>query len=205
MGVTIRYYMATSAASVVPARAQMATTLGFHIILACLGIALPTTVLLAEFTGLRRGDETALRLARHWSQAMAVLVAVGAVTGTVLSFELGLLWPGLMRQYGPVLLPVRDRGAVLLPRGDLRRDLPVGLAAAVPGHRAVLRAAVPAAEPAAARRRRPRARLTPVPSPRGCCRADCLDGPRSWRKVADLPGPCGRRVRRRPEDLARSH
>ena len=90
-------------ASPVPARAQMATTLGFHIILACLGIALPSIVLLAEFTGLRRRNETALRLARRWSQAMGVLVAVGAVTGTVLSFEMGLLWPGLMRQYGAVL------------------------------------------------------------------------------------------------------
>jgi cytochrome d ubiquinol oxidase subunit I len=81
----------------------MATTLGFHIILACLGIALPTIVLLAEFIGLRRQDETALRLARRWSQAMGVLIAVGAVTGTVLSFEMGLLWPGLMRRYGAVL------------------------------------------------------------------------------------------------------
>lgn len=88
---------------VVPARAQMATTLGFHIILACLGIALPATVLIAEFVGLRRSDEVALRLARRWSQAMGVLVAVGAVTGTVLSFEMGLLWPGLMRRYGAVL------------------------------------------------------------------------------------------------------
>src|ERR1700752_4142513 len=88
---------------VIPARAQMATTLGFHIILACLGIALPSIVLLAEFIGLRRHDETAMRLARRWSQAMGVLIAVGAVTGTVLSFEMGLLWPGLMRQYGSVL------------------------------------------------------------------------------------------------------
>jgi cytochrome d ubiquinol oxidase subunit I len=88
---------------VVPARAQMAATLGFHIILACLGIALPTIVLLAEFIGLRRRNEVALLLARRWSQAMGVLIAVGAVTGTVLSFEMGLLWPGLMRQYGSVL------------------------------------------------------------------------------------------------------
>jgi cytochrome d ubiquinol oxidase subunit I len=88
---------------VIPARAQMATTLGFHIILACLGIALPSIVLLAEFIGRRRSDETALLLARRWSQVMGVLVAVGAVTGTVLSFEMGLLWPGLMRQYGAVL------------------------------------------------------------------------------------------------------
>jgi cytochrome bd ubiquinol oxidase subunit I len=69
---------------VAPARAQMATTLGFHIILACLGIALPSIVLLAEFVGLRRNNETAMRLARRWSQAMGVLIAVGAVTGTVL-------------------------------------------------------------------------------------------------------------------------
>jgi cytochrome d ubiquinol oxidase subunit I len=87
----------------VPARAQMATTLGFHIILACFGIALPSIVLLAELIGLRRRNETAMRLARRWSQVMGVLVAVGAVTGTVLSFEMGLLWPGLMRQYGSVL------------------------------------------------------------------------------------------------------
>jgi hypothetical protein len=71
----------------------------FHIILACLGIALPSVVL-AEFIGLRRRDETALRLARRRSQAMGVPIEVGAVTGTVLPFEMGLLWPELMRRYG---------------------------------------------------------------------------------------------------------
>src|ERR1700679_3914311 len=81
----------------------MATTLGFHIILACFGIAFPTIVLVAEYIGLKRSDEVAMRLARRWSQAMGVLVAVGVVTGTVLSFEMGLLWPGLMRSYGEVL------------------------------------------------------------------------------------------------------
>ncbi len=88
---------------VVPARAQMATTLGFHIILACFGIAFPTIVLFAEYIGLKRSDEVAMTLARRWSQALGVLVAVGAVTGTVLSFEMGLLWPGLMRKYGAVI------------------------------------------------------------------------------------------------------
>ena len=92
-----------STSQVVPARAQMATTLGFHIILACYGIAFPTIVLMAEYIGLRRSDEVAMVLARRWSQALGVLVAVGAVTGTVLSFEMGLLWPGLMREYGAVL------------------------------------------------------------------------------------------------------
>jgi cytochrome d ubiquinol oxidase subunit I len=91
------------AREVVPARAQMATTLGFHIILACYGIAFPTIVLVAEYIGLRRSDEVAMTLARRWSQALGVLVAVGAVTGTVLSFEMGLLWPGLMRKYGAVI------------------------------------------------------------------------------------------------------
>jgi cytochrome bd ubiquinol oxidase subunit I len=100
---TVLLAAAQVSGDVVPARAQMAATLGFHIILACFGIALPTIVLLAEFIGLRRGNETAMRLARRWSQVMGVLVAVGAVTGTVLSFEMGLLWPGLMRQYGSVL------------------------------------------------------------------------------------------------------
>jgi cytochrome d ubiquinol oxidase subunit I len=102
-GETVLLAVAQAGRDVVPARAQMATTLGFHIILACLGIALPAIVLLAEFIGLRRQDATAIRLARRWSQAMGVLIAVGAVTGTVLSFEMGLLWPRLMRQYGAVL------------------------------------------------------------------------------------------------------
>jgi len=95
--------VARAADEVIPARAQMATTLGFHIILACMGIAFPTIVLIAEFIGLRRSNKVAMTLARRWSQAMGVLVAVGAVTGTVLSFEMGLLWPGLMRRYGAVL------------------------------------------------------------------------------------------------------
>src|SRR5271168_5538322 len=96
---------------VVPARAQMATTLGFHIILACFGIAFPTVVLVAEYRGLRRSDDVAMLLARRWSQVLGVLVAVGAVTGTVLSFEMGLLWPGLMRSYGSVIgLPFSVEG-----------------------------------------------------------------------------------------------
>src|ERR1700738_5004378 len=94
---------ARAGGQVVPARAQMATTLGFHIILACLGIAFPTIVLLAEFIGYRRSNEVALLLARRGAQAMGALGAVGAITGTVLSFEMGLLWPGLMRRYGAVL------------------------------------------------------------------------------------------------------
>jgi cytochrome d ubiquinol oxidase subunit I len=82
------------------ARSQMAFTLGFHIILASLGVAMPTMVLIANAIGLRRRDAAALLLARRWSTVMAVTFAVGAVTGTVLSFEMGLLWPVLMGRFG---------------------------------------------------------------------------------------------------------
>jgi cytochrome bd ubiquinol oxidase subunit I len=91
---------AASTADLVAARSQMALTLGFHIVLASLGVALPALMLIAEARGLRRGDADALLLARRWSSIVAVTFAVGAVSGTVLSFELGLLWPGLMGQYG---------------------------------------------------------------------------------------------------------
>ena len=102
----------------------MAFTLGFHIILASLGVALPALMLIANYLGLRRGDDDALRLAQRWSKAAAVTFAVGAVTGTVLSFEFGLLWPAFTGRFGAGLRgAVRDRGPLLLPRGDLHRDL----------------------------------------------------------------------------------
>jgi cytochrome d ubiquinol oxidase subunit I len=82
------------------ARNQMAFTLGFHIILACLGVAFPAIMLIAEYRGRRHGDPDALKLAERWSRAVAVLFAVGAVTGTVLSFEMGLLWPHFMERFG---------------------------------------------------------------------------------------------------------
>ncbi|MFI5630238.1 cytochrome ubiquinol oxidase subunit I [Streptomyces sp. NPDC051664] len=83
-----------------PAREQMAFTLGFHIILVPFGVALTALMLIANYRGLRHGDHDALLLAQRWSKVAAVLFAVGAVTGTVLSFELGILWPGLMGTYG---------------------------------------------------------------------------------------------------------
>ncbi|WP_245791499.1 cytochrome ubiquinol oxidase subunit I [Actinacidiphila rubida] len=83
-----------------PARQQMAFTLGFHIILVPFGVALTTLMLVAHYRGLRKGDADAMLLARRWSKVAAVLFAVGAITGTVLSFELGILWPGLMGRYG---------------------------------------------------------------------------------------------------------
>jgi cytochrome d ubiquinol oxidase subunit I len=92
--------LAASASNLLAAREQMAFTLGFHIVLSCLGVALPAMILIANYVGLRRGDEAAMELARRWSKAMAVTFAVGAVTGTVLSFEFGLLWPHFMERFG---------------------------------------------------------------------------------------------------------
>lgn len=92
--------LADAASNLLAARNQMAFTLGFHIILASLGVAFPLVMLVAEYIGIKKKDKTALLLAKRWSKATAVLFAVGAVTGTVLSFEFGLLWPGMMERFG---------------------------------------------------------------------------------------------------------
>ena len=92
--------LAASASNLLAAREQMAFTLGFHIVLSCIGVALPATILVANYIGLKKGDEAALELAKRWSKAMAVTFAVGAVTGTVLSFEFGLLWPHFEERFG---------------------------------------------------------------------------------------------------------
>jgi cytochrome d ubiquinol oxidase subunit I len=84
------------------ARSQMAFTLGFHIVLASLGVAFPLIMLIANYRGLRHNDADALLLARRWSHVVAVTFAVGAVTGTVLSFEFGLLWPQFTGRFGKV-------------------------------------------------------------------------------------------------------
>lgn len=85
-----------------PARLQMAFTLMYHVILVPLGVALPFITLVMNYIGLRRDDRVAFQLARRWSTVMAIQFAVGVVTGTVLSFEFGLLWPGLMGRWGDV-------------------------------------------------------------------------------------------------------
>jgi cytochrome d ubiquinol oxidase subunit I len=94
-----------------PAREQMALSLGWHIILACFGVAFPTMIYVVHRRGLVRGDDVALGLAQRWAKVSAVLFAIGAVSGTVLSFEMGLLWPGLMGSFGDVLgLPFAFEG-----------------------------------------------------------------------------------------------
>jgi cytochrome d ubiquinol oxidase subunit I len=94
--------LASTASNLAAARWLMAMSLGLHIVLSCLGVALPTFVYVVHRRGLK-GDTASLLLARRWSKVAAVLFAVGAVSGTVLSFEMGLLWPGMMKRFGAVI------------------------------------------------------------------------------------------------------
>jgi len=82
------------------ARSQMAFTLAFHIVLVPLGVSWALMTLIANYKAIKHDDAAALLLAQRWSKYMAVTFAVGAVTGTVLSFEFGLLWPRFMGQWG---------------------------------------------------------------------------------------------------------
>lgn len=85
------------------ARSQMAISLGFHIVFAEIGIAMPLLMVLAELRWQRTHDAMFLDLAKRWAKGTAILFAVGAVSGTVLSFELGLLWPRFMELAGAVI------------------------------------------------------------------------------------------------------
>jgi len=85
------------------ARAQMGTSLAFHIIFAALGVGMPLLMCLAEGLALWRRDAVWMALARRWAKASAILFAIGAVSGTVLSFELGLLWPTFMKFSGAII------------------------------------------------------------------------------------------------------
>jgi cytochrome d ubiquinol oxidase subunit I len=85
------------------ARSQMGTSLAFHIIFALVGIGMPVLMVVAERRWLVTGDEVYHELAQRWAKGTAILFAVGAVSGTVLSFELGLLWPGFMRFAGAII------------------------------------------------------------------------------------------------------
>lgn len=85
------------------ARSQMAMSLGFHIIFAMVGIGMPLLMVMAERRWQRTGDRVYLELAHRWGKGTAILFAVGAVSGTVLSFELGLLWPGFMEHAGAII------------------------------------------------------------------------------------------------------
>jgi len=81
----------------------MAVSLAFHIIFAVVGIGMPVLMVIAERRWQKTGDPIHLDLAKRWSKGTAILFAVGAVSGTVLSFELGLLWPGFMELAGGII------------------------------------------------------------------------------------------------------
>jgi cytochrome d ubiquinol oxidase subunit I len=85
------------------ARAQMGLSLGFHIVFATVGMGMPVLMAIAEGIHLRRGNPVYLELAKRWAKGTAILFAVGAVSGTVLSFELGLLWPKFMGHAGAII------------------------------------------------------------------------------------------------------
>src|ERR687893_367233 len=84
------------------ARQMQALSLGVHIPLVCFGIAFPAMVLFVEVLHHRTGDEVYRTLAKRWSKVMLILFAIGVVTGTILSFKLGLLWPNFMATFGEV-------------------------------------------------------------------------------------------------------
>jgi cytochrome d ubiquinol oxidase subunit I len=85
------------------ARSQMALSLAFHIVFAVIGMAMPVLMVMAEARYLRTGDPLDLELCKRWARGTAVLFAVGAASGTVLSFELGLLWPAFMDLAGGII------------------------------------------------------------------------------------------------------
>src|SRR3954471_13230570 len=84
------------------ARQMQALSLGVHIPLVCFGIAFPVMVLFVEWLHIRTGNPVYKTLAKRWSKVMLILFAIGVVTGTILSFELGLLWPHFMEKWGEV-------------------------------------------------------------------------------------------------------
>src|ERR1700731_2702068 len=81
----------------IAARSQMGMSLGFHIIFATIGVSLPLMMTISEWRWRSTGDATPLLLAKPWAKGTTILFAVGAISGTVLSFELGLLWPRFMQ------------------------------------------------------------------------------------------------------------
>src|SRR5437867_5716066 len=102
--------MSTTAAALAPAhqrylleaRQMQALSFAVHIPLVCFGIAFPAMVLFVEWLYLRTGDELFRTLARRWSKVMVALFAAGVITGTILSFEMGLLWPNFTATFGGV-------------------------------------------------------------------------------------------------------
>ena len=104
--------MDTNLSDLFAARSQMGLSLAFHIVFAVAGMAMPLLMVIAEWSWLKHKDQEAQYLAKKWSKGTAILFAVGAVSGTALSFELGLLWPRFMELAGPIIgVPFSLEGA----------------------------------------------------------------------------------------------
>jgi cytochrome d ubiquinol oxidase subunit I len=86
----------------IAARSQMALSLGFHIIFSCIGMVMPFFMAVSHFYWLRTRNIVYKNVTKAWSKGVAIFFATGAVSGTVLSFELGLLWPEFMKHAGPI-------------------------------------------------------------------------------------------------------
>ena len=84
------------------ARSQMAISLGFHIIYSCIGMVMPFFMAVSHYKWIKTGDTVYKNITRAWSKGVAIFFATGAVSGTILSFELGLLWPKFMERAGPI-------------------------------------------------------------------------------------------------------
>tara|TARA_R110002096_G_scaffold135456_2_gene287191 strand:- start:95656 stop:96966 length:1311 start_codon:yes stop_codon:yes gene_type:complete len=94
------------------ARILMATSLGFHIVFACIGMVMPFFMVVAHYKWIKTADIIYLDLTKAWQKGLAIFFVTGAVSGTVLSFELGLLWPGFMKHAGPIIgMPFSLEGA----------------------------------------------------------------------------------------------
>jgi cytochrome d ubiquinol oxidase subunit I len=88
--------------NIIAARSQMALSLGFHIIFSCIAMVMPFFMSISHFLWLRTGNPMYKAVTKAWSKGVAIFFATGAVSGTVLSFELGLLWPTFMKHAGPI-------------------------------------------------------------------------------------------------------
>ncbi len=84
------------------ARSQMALSLGFHIVYACIGMVMPFFMAVSHYKWLKTNNEVYKHITKAWSKGVAIFFATGAVSGTMLSFELGLLWPKFMEHAGPI-------------------------------------------------------------------------------------------------------
>ena len=110
----------------IAARSQMALSLGFHIIFSCIGMVMPFFMAVSHYYWIRTKKPVYLNITKAWSKGVAIFFATGAVSGTVLSFELGLLWPNFMKHAGPIFgMPFSLEGTAFFYRSHCSWLLPV--------------------------------------------------------------------------------